>query len=45
MTDKAIMEFFEPMVLDSKMLPGFRCPVKVLRGPNWLDCDKIGAVL
>jgi DNA polymerase I-like protein with 3'-5' exonuclease and polymerase domains len=38
-----LLQFFSIMSAESKFMPGFRCPVKVKRGDNWLDMEEIGA--
>lgn len=37
-----ILSFFSSMSQESKYMPGFRCPVKISEGENWLDMKEIG---
>lgn len=41
MSDKAIYDHFQIMTEEVPGLPGFRCPVKVKRGPNWGEMVEI----
>jgi hypothetical protein len=43
-TDKYMLEFFSVFSQESTSLPGFVCPVKVSRGPNWLDMTEVGKI-
>jgi hypothetical protein len=43
-TDSELLEFFSVFSAESRLLPGFSGPVKVSRGPNWLDQQEIGKV-
>lgn len=41
MSDKEIYDHFQIMTEEVPGLPGFRCPVKVKRGPNWGEMKEI----
>jgi DNA polymerase I-like protein with 3'-5' exonuclease and polymerase domains len=43
-SDEKIMEHFQPFVVESKFMSGFKGPVKVSRGPNWLDQRVLGKI-
>jgi hypothetical protein len=42
--DKELLDFFSIFTEESKFMPGFRGPVKVGKGPNWLDMTTIGKI-
>jgi hypothetical protein len=39
--DSRIVEFFEPFGAESKILPGFSCPIDIKKGPNWGDLKEV----
>jgi hypothetical protein len=41
--DSRIVEFFEPFGAESKILPGFSCPIDIKKGPNWGDLKEVNA--
>ena len=41
--DSRIVEFFEPFGAESKILPGFSCPIDIKKGPNWKDLKEVNA--
>jgi hypothetical protein len=43
-SDEKVMEHFQPFVVESDFMPGFKGPVKVSRGPNWLDQRTLGKI-
>lgn len=42
--DAELLDFFSIFTQESKFMPGFRGPVKVSKGPNWLDMTTIGKI-
>jgi hypothetical protein len=42
--DAELLDFFSLFTAESKFMPGFRGPVKVSKGPNWLDMTTIGKI-
>jgi DNA polymerase I-like protein with 3'-5' exonuclease and polymerase domains len=43
-SDEKIMEHFQPFVVESRFMSGFKGPVKVSRGPNWLEQRTLGKI-
>jgi hypothetical protein len=41
-SNKYLLDFFSIMSMECPSMPGFRCPVKVAKGPNWLDTEEVG---
>lgn len=39
--DRVLVEFFEPFGAESKILPGFACPVDIKKGANWKDLKEV----
>jgi hypothetical protein len=39
-----LLDFFSVMSAECEYMPGFRCPVKVQKGPNWLDMEEVGKI-
>lgn len=40
-SDKRCYDFMQVMAEPSRVLDGFRCPVEVKAGDNWLECEEI----
>jgi len=38
-SDKRLIEFVQPMVQESKLIPGFICPIKAKVGNNWNESE------
>lgn len=43
-SDEEALEYMRLMGEETVLLPGFRCPAKVKRGPNWHDMRTLGSV-
>ncbi len=39
-----IIDFFMPMVLPSKYMPGFTCPAALKVGPNWKETKEVAVL-
>lgn len=37
-----LLDFFSVMSQECEYMPGFKCPVKVSKGPNWKDMEEVG---